>query len=176
MQSSTVYAASESLKSNMDKCETMPIRTSGDDDDVKTEQKECTDVKIPTCCQADLSSQLETTELDSTIEYKPLEYIYSTKYKQIKSEILVLEYIGKNMFMDENGRKYLYEYNLINVVGEPHQARERLDGEQSEVPNRIKFPNSQASKDKLNIGVFKAVDEMLYVVDEITGEPCFEIK
>lgn len=37
------------------------------------------------------------------------EYIFSKKYSEIRSEVVVLEYIGNNIFIDESGKKYLYE-------------------------------------------------------------------
>lgn len=46
------------------------------------------------------------------------EYIFSRKYTEIRSESLVLEYIGKNIFIDDNGRKYIYENDILYILDE----------------------------------------------------------
>ncbi len=50
------------------------------------------------------------------------EYIYSKKYIEIQNDNLILEYIGENKFIDDKGKKYLYENNkmylLDDITGE----------------------------------------------------------
>lgn len=52
-------------------------------------------------------------------------YTFSKKYSEIRNDLLVLEYLGNNVFMDEVGRKYVYEqdegeklYLLDEITGE----------------------------------------------------------
>lgn len=53
-------------------------------------------------------------------------YTYSSKYERIRTEMLVLEYVGKDVFMDEQGRKYVYDdgimYTLDELTGERGHA------------------------------------------------------
>jgi hypothetical protein len=50
------------------------------------------------------------------------EYVMSNKYEQIHRDVKVLEYVGENMFIDDRGRKYVYEngklYELNQITGE----------------------------------------------------------
>lgn len=51
-------------------------------------------------------------------------YVFSEKFESIRTDTLVLEYIGNDIFLDDNGRKYVYDskedsmYALDEISGE----------------------------------------------------------
>ena len=51
-------------------------------------------------------------------------YVFSEKFESICRDTLVLEYIGNDIFLDDNGRKYVYDskedsmYALDEISGE----------------------------------------------------------
>ena len=51
-------------------------------------------------------------------------YVFSGKFDEIRQDTLILEYIGNDIFLDDNGRKYVYDskedsmYALDEISGE----------------------------------------------------------
>ena len=51
-------------------------------------------------------------------------YVFSGKFDEIRQDTLILEYIGNDIFLDDNGRKYVYDskedsmYVLDEISGE----------------------------------------------------------